>query len=80
MEIIKKEMFPGKWPFKADEAKLSLSTFNALTIRINKKEYALNGVAAVRGYKALDNTVWKDNPEIPGAKMSLSPIIKYGLR
>lgn len=42
-------------------------------------EYALNGVAARRGFPPID-PVWADNPHIDGLKVSLSPLISYGLQ
>ncbi|MGR3709818.1 MAG: DUF2511 domain-containing protein, partial [Alterinioella nitratireducens] len=40
--------------------------------------YALNGTAQSRGHQRID-PIWLDNPELPGLKISVSPMIDMGL-
>lgn len=69
------------WPFTLDKGVLrcesSLVTFSA-----NGKTYAVNGSAKTKGRTAgwTDvREIWKDNPAIPGTKISIGPMITKGL-
>lgn len=82
--------FGKKWPFLVSggvigyepllvgRQKLALLTFES-----GGKTYALNGLAKgrskERGYLDIV-AIWKDDPEIPGVKMDISPITQRGLK
>jgi len=38
----------------------------------------LNGFARSRGYAPID-PIWRDNPDIPGAKVSISGMVRIAL-
>lgn len=40
--------------------------------------YALNGAARSRGHAAID-PIWRDDPAVPGAKVSLRPLLEAAL-
>jgi len=84
--------YGDKWPFTVPEGiiyyepvpypnpKVKLAI---LTFKVGDKIYALNGLASSRikqrGYLKIDE-IWKPDPEIPGTKISVSPIIDRGLK
>jgi hypothetical protein len=41
--------------------------------------YAVNGIARQSGECAEIDPIWVDDPDIPGAKMDIGPIIDRGL-
>jgi len=77
---IKKSDFGEKWPFIPETAEFYADKSLCFTIKFDKEEFALNGVALNQGYENLNSTVWADNPGIPGTKKTLTPIIKYALK
>ena len=79
-----------KWPFTVSEGTILCETIPnqrpniaILTFKVGSKEYALNGLAKARmekrGFKDIVE-IWKDDPEIPGAKVSVGPMIARGLK
>lgn len=72
--ILSHSIFGARWPFIAESVKVR---FHGVGITIQADigpEYALNGIAQNMGYRRLDDTIWKDNPET-GAKMSLTSVL-----
>ena len=69
--ILKKEDF-GSWPFNGSPVKIK-SSGESLYVVFRGREYNLNGVA-IEG-EPLEK-IWLDNPDIPGTKISISPIMK----
>lgn len=68
------EQHIGKWPFTVDKVKVAQDGVSLIVI-VNSTAYALNGVAQ-KHYRKI-NEIWKDNPDIPGTKVSLTDIIKF---
>jgi uncharacterized protein DUF2511 len=68
-----------KWPFTVESGTVRCLTGTRIVFVTGGLVYAVNGTA--RGSKQyLDvATIWKDNPEIAGAKMDVGPIIALGL-
>lgn len=77
-----------EWPFTVSEGIIYCETIPnqrpnivILTFKVGSKEYALNGLAkgrtAKRGYRDIVE-IWKDDPEIPGTKISVGPLIARG--
>lgn len=74
--LIQKEEF-SPWPFIIPIVRIKLCEVG-LIISVNNKKYALSG-SALRKHKNCDE-IWLDNPDIPGAKISLTPIIDYAFK
>jgi len=74
--ILTAEMFGDKWPFKFGCIEIIKNSMAFIIKTPATYQYALNGIAENQGYKKLDCTIWKNNPET-GYKMSLSPILDY---
>lgn len=71
--------FPGAWPFDVPSVSVACvagptRVTQVLTVTIDGKAFALNGTAKGQGFPALD-AHWLDNPDIPGAKVSISDMI-----
>ena len=82
--------FGKKWPFLVGEGvigyeplQMGTQKLAILTFESGGKTYALNGLAKARSKKRgyLDIVaIWKDDPEIPGVKVDISPITQRGLK
>ncbi len=80
---VTKQELGDKWPLTVDSAKLECRNsvspgMGAAIAHVNGKTYALNGLAKQKGYPDI-RPVWRDDPKIPGAKVSISPLIKRAL-
>lgn len=78
---VTRDTFDGLWPLVPDRATVlcERSTidprYELASVIIGDREYALNGTARMqRGYAELD-AMWLDNEDIPGAKVSIGPLI-----
>jgi hypothetical protein len=79
--------FGSVWPFTVKEGKVdcipisSNSSIGAAIFRTDRGVYALNEIAisraSIENYKNLGE-IWKDKPDLPGAKMSALGIIQAG--
>jgi hypothetical protein len=83
---ISESTFKGKWPFSVSEGvlecrKLNLATGRKLPMVLfhaNGKIYGVNGTASTR-FEPIDK-IWLDNPDIPGTKINIGPMIQEGLK
>lgn len=84
-DLISAEDFGSAWPFTFEEAYIACHTGKALTVMDAEsgRMYPLNGTAKGKasslGLEPLES-VWLDNPDIPGTKVSISPVIEQGLK
>jgi len=62
-------MYGEKWPFTVDKGALFCKG-DAIYFGAYGKFYALNGTAAARFKYPYPHKIWKDNPAMPGTKMS----------
>ena len=76
-QLVFDDDFGDTWPFTVKKG-LIINRKSAVLFRYKNEEYALNGVAITMGYKELE-PIWKDNPKIPGTKISISTMINIGL-
>jgi len=75
--------FPGEWMLTVDKGELICKapkgTANTIVFIVpDGTEYGVNGIATSRGYADIQ-PIWKDNPEIPGTKINIGPLISKGL-
>ncbi len=71
------------WPLTVDSSKLCCK-YMAVWVEVNRKMYGLNGTATSLlpnwGHTCFDLTeIWKDDPHIKGAKVSVHRLIQDGL-
>lgn len=64
------KQFDSEWPWEVNEVKINCKEAGAFTISAHGKEYYGNGTAKDRGLGADPHEIWKDDPGIPGAKVS----------
>lgn len=69
--------FGEAWPFTVDEGYVDCLPAQAAVFKANGTTYAINGLARSR-YPAVD-PIWRDNPEIPGTKVSIGSMIDLAL-
>lgn len=83
-DLISAEDFGDAWPFTFEEAYVACHAGRAVTVMDAEsgRMYPLNGAAkgkaAALGLDDLES-VWLDNAEIPGTKVSVGPVIEKGL-
>ena len=76
--VVTADEYGDKWPLTVSEARVTLIDKYVAVLYAEGETYALNGTAQSRGYAPI-NPIWRDNPEIPGAKVSISPLIQLAL-
>lgn len=87
LKAVSKDDYGNKWAFTSDEVQLQCFYGGAFVMDYDTNNvYALTGLAnqlAKKGkYPADDingSAFWKENPEMPGAKISLAPFITDAL-
>lgn len=86
-EAISSDEYGTKWAFNVDEVQLQCLYGGAFVYDYdNEKVYTLTGLAKTlaKSGKVVaqpidDSNLWKDDPALPGAKISLSPFIDRAL-
>ena len=71
------------WPFTVDSGMVNCldpkgNKLGAAVFIYSGKTYALNGYAQSRGYRNI-RPIWRDNPDIPGTKINIGPMIDLAL-
>ena len=69
-EMSYSKQFDSEWPWEENEVKINCKGAGAFTISTSGREYYGNGTAKDRGLGADPREIWKDDPGIPGAKIS----------
>lgn len=85
LALIDQEQFGDNWPFTPPEMHLSCLPGKAVVVMDVESGvmYPLNGSAsqqAKRHGMAALSEIWRDNPRIPGTKVSVNPVINRGLQ
>lgn len=68
----------SEWPFTVASGTLKC-TDNAITFTAGGKTYGVNGTATGRDNLPPIDPIWKPNPDIPGTKVNVGPVIDRGL-
>ena len=87
LKSVSKDDYGDKWAFTSDEVQLQCIDGGAFVMDYDTNNvYAISGLAnqlAKKGkYPADDingSSFWKENPDMPGAKISLAPFITDAL-
>lgn len=77
LEVSRSE-FGDSWPFTVESGVVDCVDGQAAVFKAEGKTYQLNGIARSRGYAPID-PIWKDNPDISGAKISIGEMIRVAL-
>lgn len=72
--LVTKAELGDKWPFTVDSGYVDCPDGVSAIFRTGSVEYGLNGMATSRGYAEPD-PIRKADPTIPGAMISISPMI-----
>lgn len=82
---IDRESWEGEWPLTKDVAHLQRRAGDRVVL-IADRVYAVNGAAKAERHFFLDrpryvpiDEIWRDDPKMPGLKVSLGPLIAMGL-
>lgn len=85
---LSQDQFKERWPLTVTSGTLGCEPVSGnlkvqlVTFSSGGKTYALNGIACghakKRGWLEV-RPIWKDNPEIPGTKINIGPLIDRGL-
>jgi hypothetical protein len=80
---VSREEFGGDWPLTVDEGTLNCegaAEVGAVTFTApNGVTYAVNGLAIGQDRWPEIDAIWADNPDIPGTKKNIGPLIDRGL-
>lgn len=76
--ILNEEDFK-KWPFTVSKVTVIIIGTKLMVIS-RGSFYALNGSSEVSSLCKDINRIWRDNPEIPGTKISLSEVINFSIK
>ncbi|MDD2811013.1 DUF2511 domain-containing protein [Rhodoferax sp.] len=79
--VLSRAQMKEAWPFTVERGTLKC-TGGFVTFEVGNKTYAVNGSAKTKGLSIgwVDvAAIWRDNPEIPGTKISIGPVISKGL-
>ena len=81
---VTKAQYGDAWPFSVDQGTLSCETsvggrLRSAVFKSKEKEYALNVVAEGRGYSSVE-PIWRNNPQYPGVKADLAPMVALALQ
>lgn len=70
--------FGEDWPLTVSSGVLRCEAPQAVVFSTGDQAYAVNGMANTQGYQEID-AIWRDNPDIQGAKINIGPLIDRGL-
>jgi hypothetical protein len=78
---VTRQQYGDDWPFTVERGDLwCRSPGKNVVFVVNNVVYALNDEArAAKRWRDIDGPMWRDNPKMPGTKVSLSPLINRGL-
>lgn len=78
--MVHKEDYGDAWPFTVDQGVVRcVAPRNEVVFSSGGKAYAVNGTAKANDLYADIGSIWKDDPMIAGAKVSIGPILELGL-
>lgn len=72
---VTREEYGDRWPFTVDSGRVECRQGGAVVFVVGDWVYQLNGIASQKGYANLA-PIWRDNPDIPGSKVSVGPMIR----
>lgn len=70
--------YGDQWPLTVPSGTLQCEA-DAVTFTAGGVTYAVNGMATTRDFGVDIDPIWRPNPDIPGAKVSIGPLIDDGL-
>lgn len=73
----------AEWPLTVESGVIGCERGRAIKFLANRKTYSINGTAQAysktHGFGWLQvNSIWADNPDIPGTKINIGPLIARG--
>lgn len=76
---VSRSNYPATWPLTVDSGTLECYS-GRVTIKVGTTQYALNGIAAGDGSYTPIDSIWADDPSLPGLKKGLGVLINDGLK
>lgn len=77
---VRKADYGDAWPFTVESGIVRcVAPRNEVVFSSGGKAYAVNGTAKANDLYADIGSIWKDDPTIAGAKISIGPILDLGL-
>lgn len=77
-KAVSQKDFGEAWPLTVESGVLTCKEGAVFFTSPDGSIYAINGTAGNRGGRDLE-PIWKPNPEIPGTRISIGPLIQAGL-
>jgi hypothetical protein len=76
---VSRDAYGSEWPFTVDSGVVDCIPPNAAVFRVSETTYQLNRVARDSGYAPL-HPIWRDDPDRPGQKVSVTQLIDLALQ
>lgn len=76
---VSRSNYPATWPLTVNSGTLECYS-QRVTIKVGSTRYALNGIAAGDGSYTPIDSIWADDPSLPGLKKGLGVLINDGLK
>jgi len=73
------EQFGDAWPLTVESGTLRCERGIIVVFVHNGQRYAMNGTARRADGVLPTEEIWKNNPELPGTKIVITPLIQAGL-
>lgn len=67
--------YGASWPLTVDSAKIGCANGQDAYVQVGSIRYALNGTAKADGGYSNIAAIWADDPQSPGLKLSITPLI-----
>jgi hypothetical protein len=77
-ETVSRADFGSSWPFTVERGVLACEGAGAVTFEAGGTTFAVNGIAAGQDFADIE-PIWRDDPESPGLKINIGPVIDRGL-
>ncbi len=76
--FVSRQQFGDKWPLTVESGEVECLKGFIILFHTSGKTYALNGGAIDSGYSRIE-PIWQNDPQYPGLKVSITPLLKVGL-
>jgi hypothetical protein len=83
---VSREEFGERWPLTVDAGELECRQKGAgpagrmVLFHAEGRTYAVNGTAITHSGHPRIDPIWRDNPDIPGTKIPITPLLNAGLK
>ena len=84
--MVKEEDYGDRWPLTVPEVELFCKGPYAVYVKLGDNRYGVNGIGSTYVENNYSSTsrdiedIWRPNPQIPGSRINIGPLIDDGLK